>query len=276
MYNEKKDGYRMKFDKTEILEDTGGFKEADEVLRLALDVGGEMLKAGGEISRVEDTIIRICKAYGAEHVEIFAIPSLMVAAVRMKNGAYSSQIRRVYGTENNLHKVEIFNAISRDICESTPDFDEVDRMVREAKRKKSYPMWVRVLAASVVASGFAILFGGDVWDGLVAAIIGAIIYVVDMIPIDRINRLAKLALQSFLGGLLACLSVKIGAGHDLAMIMIGTIMLLVPGLSFNTALRDLLCGDLLAGTLKTVQCVLAALMIAAGYLLAMVLVGGVA
>ena len=266
----------MKVDKTAFSQEVSGSKEADELLRLALDVGGEMLKAGGEISRVEDTIIRICKAYKAEHVEVFAIPSLMVAAVRMADGAYSSQIRRVYGTENNLHKIEIFNAISRDICANTPDFAEVDRMVHEAKRKRSYPMWVRVLAASVVASAFAILFGGNVWDGLAAAVIGVIIYVLDMIPIDRINRLAKLALQSFLGGLLACLSVKIGFGHDAGMIMIGTIMLLVPGLSFNTALRDLLCGDLLAGTLKTVQCILAALMIAAGYLLAMVLVGGFA
>lgn len=266
----------MKLTNTGLPRDADAFKEADEILRLALDVGGEMLKAGGEINRVEDTIIRICKAYGAEHVEIFAIPSLMVAAVRMKDGAYSSQIRRVYGTENNLHKIEIFNAISRDICAYTPDFDEVDRMVREAKRKRSYPMWARVVAASIVASSFAVLFGGDLWDALVAAVIGAIIYVVDMIPIDRINRLAKLALQSFLGGLLTCVSVRLGIGHDAGMIMIGTIMLLIPGLSFNTALRDLLCGDLLAGTLKTVQCILAALMIAAGYLLAMFLVGGVA
>ncbi len=251
-------------------------KEADEMLRIALDVGGEMLKAGGEINRVEDTITLICKAYGAVHVEIFAIPSLMVAAVRMKDGGYSSQIRRVYGTENNLHKIEIFNAISREICATTPDFDEVDRMIREAKRKKSYPAWIRIIAATIVACSFAILFGGDIWDGLVAAVIGAIIYVVDMIPIDRINRLAKLALQSFFGGLLTCLAMRMGIGHDAGMIMIGTIMLLIPGLSFNTALRDLLCGDLLAGTLKTVQCILAALMIAAGYLLAMVLMGGIA
>lgn len=266
----------MKLTNTGLPQEVSGSKEADELLRLALDVGGEMLKAGGEINRVEDTIIRICKSYGAEHVEIFAIPSLMVAAVRMKDGAYSSQIRRVYGTENNLHKIEIFNGISRDICANTPDFDEVDRMIHEAKRKRSYPMWVRVIAASVVASSFAVLFGGDVWDALVAAVIGAIIYAVDMIPIDRINRLAKLALQSFLGGLLTCIAVRLGIGHDAGMIMIGTIMLLIPGLSFNTALRDLLCGDLLAGTLKTVQCILAALMIAAGYLLAMFLVGGVA
>jgi uncharacterized membrane protein YjjP (DUF1212 family) len=59
-------------------------------------------------------------------------------------------------------------------------------------------------------------------------------------------------------------------------IMIGTIMVLIPGVAFGAAFRDLLCGDFLAGSLKTVQCILSALMIAAGYLIAMLLLGGVA
>lgn len=38
---------------------------AETVLRLALDVGEGMLKNGGEVSRVENTIERICRAWGA-------------------------------------------------------------------------------------------------------------------------------------------------------------------------------------------------------------------
>ena len=50
---------------------------AEYLLCLALDVGEGMLKNGGEISRVEDTIERICKAYGAAHVEVFSIISFI-------------------------------------------------------------------------------------------------------------------------------------------------------------------------------------------------------
>ncbi|MBQ7381094.1 MAG: threonine/serine exporter family protein, partial [Clostridia bacterium] len=56
---------------------------ADDLLRLALDVGEGMLKNGGEISRVEDTVERICRAYGAEHVEVFTIISVINASVRI-------------------------------------------------------------------------------------------------------------------------------------------------------------------------------------------------
>ena len=47
------------------------------LLCLALDVGEGMLKNGAEVARVEDTIERICHAYGAVHVEVFSIISMI-------------------------------------------------------------------------------------------------------------------------------------------------------------------------------------------------------
>ena len=93
-------------------------------------------------------------------------------------------------------------------------------------------------------------------------------------PSKYINGMAKTALSSFVIALMAGLSVIIGIGTDGGTIIIGSIMSLVPGLSFGTAMRDLLCGDLASGSLRTLQAVLQALMIAFGYLLAFVIVGG--
>ena len=56
---------------------------ANHLLCLALDVGENMLRCGGEVGRVENTIERICKAYGAEHIEVFSVISLISAAIRM-------------------------------------------------------------------------------------------------------------------------------------------------------------------------------------------------
>ena len=252
-----------------------GTERANRILCLALDVGEGMVRSGAEINRVEDTVTRICRAYDASHVEIFAISSLIIASVRMKDGEYSSQIRRIDETSHNLARLTRLNAISRTICATTPSLDEFDRMIREAKKAPCYPSWLRTLAAALSAGAFAVMFGGDLLDSFIAAFAGALIYLIDLLPFRQINRLAKTVIQSFLGGLIACLAVRLGIGHDEGMIMIGTIMVIVPGVSFGTAFRDLLCGDILAGSLKTVQCILAASMIAAGYLLAMFTVGGV-
>ena len=86
--------------------------------------------------------------------------------------------------------------------------------------------------------------------------------------------MAKTVFASFVTTTLALLPVRLGMDLNTSAIITGSIMLLVPGLAFGTALRDLLCGDLLAGTLKTVHAILAALMIAFGYMLGAIVMGG--
>ena len=52
------------------------FTDADyarEFLFIALSIGEEMLISGAEVSRVEDSVRRICTAYGGERVDVFAV-----------------------------------------------------------------------------------------------------------------------------------------------------------------------------------------------------------
>ena len=73
---------------------------------------------------------------------------------------------------------------------------------------------------------------------------------------------------------MAFLSVKIGWIADVDKVIIGNIMSLIPGIGLTNALRDLFTGDSIAGLLRSIEAVLTALAIAAGYFLVTVL-GGV-
>lgn len=244
------------------------------LLCLALDVGEGMLKNGAEVGRVEDTIERICRAYGAAHVEVFTIISVINAAVRMPDGSYSMQLRRVKSIDSNFSILEKLNALSRKICVEKPELSVFDDEIHKIKSEKAYPTWVPFVASSVAAGGFALFFGGNIFDAIVALIIGAIIALIENFSPKRLTGLAKTVVSSLVAAILAGLSVRLGIGANDDMIMMGTIMLLVPGIAFGTAMRDLLCGDLIAGTLKTLQAILSALMIAFGYTLAVFLLGG--
>ncbi len=248
---------------------------AQYLLCLALDVGEGLLKAGGEVSRVEDTIERICYAYGAAHVEVFTIISVINAAIRMPDGSYSSQLRRVHHSTTDLGGIERYNALSREICATTPALEEFEEKITRAKRKKSYPVWVHYLASAGAASAFAFFFGGGWRDAAGAAIAGILIALVIHYARDRLDGLAETLIAALLTTLLSVFLVRIGFLADGGVVMIGSIMLLVPGLSFGTALRDLLNGDLLAGMMKLLQAVLLALMIAFGYMLGISITGGV-
>ena len=233
-----------------------------------------MLKNGGEISRVEDTIERICKAYGAAHVEVFTIISFINAAIRMPDGSYSSQLRRVKSTGTNLSLLEDLNDLSRKICKDIPPLERFEEMIGKVKKKQPYPLPIHIAASSLTVSAFTVFFGGGLVDAAVAAVIGAIIAFIDVFASKRLNAMAKTVISSFIASLIAGISIKLNIGENVDTIIIGSIMLLVPGLSFGSAMRDLLYGDLLAGTLKTIQACLSALMIAFGYMMAITLLGG--
>ena len=108
-------------------------------------------------------------------------------------------------------------------------------------------------------------------DGLAAAVIAFFLTLFARFRPLRINSMVKSLISSFAAGILSVLCVMMGFGNHVDKIIIGTIMLEIPGLSFGNALRDLLCGDTLAGTMRFIQAILQTLMIALGYMAALVL-----
>jgi len=247
---------------------------ANDIVCAALDVGEHILKNGGEIHRVEDTVERICKSFGAAHVEVFTINSLIVASVRMESGEYSQQMRRIYKTSNNLYMVEEMNRISRELCAHTMRLDQLRGAILDAKTKKPYKMWLTCIGAMLAAGGFAIFFGGNIIDGLCAAVIGVVITLISNKTPVYMNKMIMTVISSFLAGMLGILLSRVIPSSSADKIMIGTIMLLIPGLSLGNSVRDMLGGDVISGSLGMIQSVLTALMIAFGYAVAIVIMGG--
>ena len=66
---------------------------------------------------------------------------------------------------------------------------------------------------------------------------------------------------------MAFIAVKLGWIANVDKIIIGNIMTLIPGIGLTNAIRDLFTGDSIAGLLRTIDAVLTALVIAAGYFL---------
>ena len=245
--------------------------DVDNIVRIALDIGEGLLKSGAEIHRVENAIQHICKAYGAEHMEVFSIQSLIVTAVRMPDGSYSSQSRRITNISNHLRCLEHYNRLSREICKDTPDFDEVDRRIAAIKKKRNYSFLLIVLGYALASGAFAVFFGGSLRDGLAAALIGIVMALLDKLDAKFFTPVTKTLLVAFSAGILSYLSVVAHIGEHTGMIAIGTIMILIPGLSLGNSMRDLLTGDTLAGILRAVQSCIIAVLIAIGYSLSIIL-----
>lgn len=58
-------------------------------------------------------------------------------------------------------------------------------------------------------------------------------------------------------------------------VLIGIIMLLIPGIMLNKFLRDILLGDIISGSLRLVEAILMAATLALGMMAAIWLMGGI-
>ncbi len=242
--------------------------DAGSILGIAMEIGAEMLKNGAEVHRVEDTVSRICYAYGAAQVDVFSLTSLINAEVRMPDDTYASRIRRVSSTESHLARLEALNALSREICSSPLTEKAAEERLNDIRNARPIPEWLCYLAVTLGVGCLTVFFHGNWRDGLAAACIAFLLTVLKRKSSLAINEMARTVISSFLGGFLGILSVVIGFGVNRDAILIGTIMMEIPGMVFGNALRDLLCGDTLSGSMRMIQAILQALMIALGYMAA--------
>lgn len=247
---------------------------AEKVLTLALDLGKSMVKCSAEINRVEETVIRICHAYGIKKAQVFSIISLITATIIEENGQPHTQTRRIYAYSTNFGRLEKLNALSRKICAETPDVDEARKELEEiCKEEKTFS--VKACIGHVIgAAAFTIFFNGTALDAAAAAPIGLIIYLMNAyIKARGMSRLFFTALTSAISGTLALLFVKIGFGNNPETIMIGDIMLIIPGLMLINSVREMLCGDVMSGLLRLLESIIIAMSIAVGFAIPLMLSG---
>ena len=244
--------------------------ESDRIVGLAMDFAEKLLEKGAQIQRVENTIVRICLAYGAKKVEPFAITSLVQASVLMPDGYHTTQIRRVYETTTDLGMLLSLAQLIDRMCRERIPLDKAEELFSELVKGRKSHSSLDMLGMALGAGGFALAFGGDFFDFFAAALIGFVIFWFnDWLTKRIINALARTFIDSLLSGIMAVLLCAAGIGHHLTAINTGTIMLFITGILFGNALRDLLCGDLVAGMLKLMQALLTAVAIAVGYSIAL-------
>ena len=247
---------------------------AEKVLSLALDLGKSMVKCSAEINRVEETVIRICYAYGIKKAQVFSIISLITATVIEDNGQPHTQTRRIYAYSTNFGRLEKLNALSRKICEETPDIDEARKELNEICAEEKTFSVKACIGHIIAASAFTIFFRGTILDALAAAPIGLIIYLMNAyIKARGMSRLFFTALTSALAGTLALIFVRIGFGDNPGTIMIGDIMLIIPGLMLINSVREMLCGDVMSGLLRLLESIIIAMSIACGFAIPLLLSG---
>ncbi len=251
---------------------TAAAPSAGAVVSAALDIGECLLKSGGEIHRVEDTIQRILEAFGMQETDVFVINSFITASAVSADSERVTLVRRIKDSQIDMYSLETANEVSRELCAHSITVEQAaDRIKELAAANASKPLRVLFsLAGSFFAAGgFAVFFGGKLLDAAAAGIIGVIMCGFMLIKPSFINAMFQTLASAFIGGVLCYGLAALGLPIQANVLMMGVIMLLIPGLAMGNAVRELLVGDIISGSLRIVNSLLQAAMIAFGYIGAM-------
>ena len=223
----------------------------------ALEIGYQLAMCGAETYRVEECIIRIMRAYGAE-AEVFAIPNSMTATIKTPDGTSITRLRRIGFHGNDMDSLERYSNLSRKICQEIPDPTIAAQWIENTHKScRFYSLPLFLLANMIAASGFCVFFGGSIPDAAISAICGLIIGLISYLTERlKVNQFFATIATSFFMAFTAYLFGSLGFNADMA--IIGALMKLVPGLIFINAMRDIIFGDTNSGINRIVQVILIA------------------
>ncbi len=239
-------------------------KDAKDLMNLSLYTGALLIQNGAESYRAEDTIERICKSVSnISNVSAYALPSAIFISMEFE-GETLSNFRKITISDTNLYKIDRVNSFSRDFVSHDLSIKEAyDRLFEidgtEENSKKIY------IGGGIAASFFSVLFGGDVKDFAASFFIGILIsLVLEKLSYLKLSFFINNIICAFITSILAIICVYFGLGSNIDMIIIGVIMLLVPGVAITNSVRDIMSGEFITGAITMIKAFFLALAIAFG------------
>lgn len=235
------------------------------LLDLCTDLGYRLAMCGAETFRVEESINLIMRAYGIQ-AEAFAIPNNLTVSIKPPDSQPMTRMQRIGLHGNDLDSVERYTNLSRRICSEKPNLSTAVQWLKEtdASRLRYNLLW-ELVGNFWGAAGFSVFFGGGFLDTIFAGICGLVVGIVSHL-MDKLNtnQFFRTITASFLMALLAYALAACGIAQNADTVIIGTLMILVPGLLFTNAMRDIIYGDTNSGVNRIVQVFLIAVAIALG------------
>ena len=244
----------------------------NKIVQGILDIGESMLISGAENYRIEDSLYRMCRSYGFVKYDVFVIPSNIQITVETENGDIITQVRHIENADIDFDQLDYMNNLCRYVCSHTPDEEELQKKYQEVKNRPPQHPAAKYFAGIMGGTGFAVFFGCNFKDAIVAVIVSLMIVIVGKWLEKREGNLFVYnTILSFLSEVIIVLSVRNGFADHPERIMIGIVMLLISGLSTTNGIREILQKDYISGFINIMNSILGAAGIAVGTALAMLM-----
>lgn len=245
--------------------------EVKELMDVTLKAGEILLKSGAETYRVEDTMTRVCRSYGVD-CECFVMPTGIFISTSATAAEPRSLIKRIKSRSVDLNRIELINAFSRSLRQKPVSYQEAMAVLNDISKAPRYKYIIRLLAAAFASFVFTLLFNGRVEEGLVAALISMLVYAVnEQISQTGFFQFFEYFISGLIVGISSLAAVRIFPDLSIYKIIIGSIMILVPGVAMTNGIIDALHGDTGSSMFRLAEAVFIAAAVGTGVGIALTL-----
>ena len=229
------------------------------VLDLVAMMGEELLRNGAEIARVQDTMLMVGKAFGREDVDVFAISNGIFVTMHHQDQTRCTQVKHVPLATPNFGRVAMINQLSREICQGKWTLEAASGRMKAIAAAPGMPLLWQMAACAVGGACFCYLFGGSFFDALATAPVGVLLCLLQYaMGRARISKMMQTIFGSILVTLCGLGIAGILAGLHVDSVIIGGLVILVPGVPLTTSIRDFFNGDYLSGMVRLIDALLVA------------------
>jgi uncharacterized membrane protein YjjP (DUF1212 family) len=236
-----------------------------DFLRVTSECGKRYMATGGPTSRLEEKIAQSGKALGYD-CDVYATPTAMFVYARDGQNYYMT-MERVVDTQTNFTDMIFYDSLLEKLSTAKITIQEASaRLEGFVSRRYSFP--TVVLSAFLI--GFFASFPkyGHFVGAASSGVITALVYLLNR-PLARKFKFSGI-FNDFIGSLFSFIvSVALATFFEVpvAMFVIGTILLIVPGLTLTSAVSDIAEHNFVSGTVKIMKSILILIAIGVAYIL---------
>ena len=223
------------------------------IMDFIMAAGQTLLENGAEVFRVEQTMEIMARSFHLREFHVYVLTNGIFASA---GTAEISEVRNVPTRTTHLGRVAAVNALSREIAKGSMSLDEAESRLVLARRIPFPKDWVQLVSgmcgAFCLRSALAAALAGFLASG----------YLLLCEQHELPGGFCKISCAALitLVCILACRMLGTPASHSI----IGSLMILTPGIAFTMGIRDFVHGDYLSGTIRMIDALLIAASIAIG------------
>lgn len=239
------------------------------VLDTCILAGTIMIESGSEMTRVNNTILRIARNAGLAKARVY----VTVTGIIMSGGVsdVGAQVGSIDKRSFDLEKVAKVNELSRLFAAKQIDIsDFYDQLIHIDDVVGTFPLWVQEIGAGIVSGALTVVFRNNIADFWITCLVGmagwAVLYFLNIYV--QIRFLSEFLAAAVVAAL-AIMSVQLGFGHQADDIIVGAMMPLVPGIPLTNAVRDALSGNLISGPARGIEALISACALGFGVAIAL-------